>query len=143
MRLDLKRGTAMVLVAVGVLGVVWFLRGEGLDRAEKWVSIGGVCISTVIGVAGLFVAWRTWQQTRQNRRPERRATAAGSGAVGIWGNNRAEIRTEVSGVDTSTSSSSGRGTGVRAEGAGSVAVGGDNTAPISTRVTGLDGGRRP
>jgi hypothetical protein len=126
--------TAVVLVILGATGAGWVLLGEGLDRAEKWVSIVGVCVSTATSAAGLILAWLTFRQPRANRG----VTAPGIGAVAVGGNSGAEIRTDVSGVAMSRSP-----TGGQVSGPGSVAVGGDSSAPISTRVTGRDSPLRP
>ncbi|MFF0150158.1 hypothetical protein [Micromonospora sp. NPDC005203] len=142
MRLGFKVGAAVVLVAVGAVGAGWFLLGEGLDRAEKWVSIVGVCVSTALSGGGTLLGWLTWRQTRAvSHAPA--VTAWGIGAVGIGGSSGGEIQTDVSGVAKSTSPTPGGGAGVHAGGPGSVAVGGDSTAPISTRVTGPDAQQRP
>lgn len=61
---------AMVSLLAGVLVALVFLVGEGLDRAEKWVSIAGVISSLPLGAAGLMLAWLAW------RRPRRVAAAA-------------------------------------------------------------------
>ncbi|MER6590351.1 hypothetical protein ABT214_00480 [Micromonospora purpureochromogenes] len=143
MRLGIKVGAAAVLVVVGAVGAGWFLLGEGLDRAEKWVSIVGVCVSTAMSAGGLLLGLLTWQQTRADSRAARSVTARGAGAVGVGGNSGAEIRTDVSGVAVPMSLPPGGVAGVYAGGTGSVAVGGDSTAPISTRVTGADDRQRP
>jgi hypothetical protein len=143
MRLAFKVGAAVILVVVGAVGAGWFLLGEGLDRAEKWVSIVGVCVSTALSAAGLLLGWLTWRQTRADSRAAPPVAAQGTGAVGVGGSSGAEIRTDVSGVTTPISPSPGGDDGVHAGGTGSVAVGGDSTAPISTRVTGPDTQPRP
>ncbi|MEU4477779.1 hypothetical protein AB0F68_06885 [Micromonospora sp. NPDC023966] len=143
MRLGFKMGTAAVLVVVGAVGAAWLLFGEGLDRAEKWVSIVGVCVSTALSAGGLLLSWFTWRQTRAGNSAARAVTARGIGAVGVGGSSSAEIRTDVSGVAVPMSPPPGGSTDVHAGGTGSVAVGGDSTAPISTRVTGADVRPRP
>ncbi|GAA1649269.1 hypothetical protein GCM10009828_093220 [Actinoplanes couchii] len=53
---------ATLLVTAGTAGAVWaviFLLGEGLDRAEKWISIVGVILSLLVAVGGLVLAWRS------------------------------------------------------------------------------------
>ena len=58
MRLSFKVILSAALVVVGALGLVWalrFLLGEGLDRAEKWISIAGVCLGTVMSAGGLIL----------------------------------------------------------------------------------------
>ncbi|GAA2481254.1 hypothetical protein [Winogradskya humida] len=52
---------AAVLVGAGVAGV---LVNEGLDRAEKWVSI-------VVGVLPLTLAAAAWHATRTTQTPAR------------------------------------------------------------------------
>ncbi len=53
---------ATVLMTAGLAGTVVFLTGQGLDRAEKWVSLVGVFASVVISVMGLVLGWKTWRQ---------------------------------------------------------------------------------
>ena len=140
MRVGLRVASAVFLVIVGAAaGAGWFLLGEGLDRAEKWVSIVGVCVSIVMGAGGLLLAWLTWRQSRAGESPT--VAARGAGAVGVRGSSGGSIRTDISGVVMPTSGPAGSKAGVDASGTGSVAVGGDSTAPISTRVTGST--RRP
>jgi hypothetical protein len=136
MRLGSKVGAAVFLVVVGAVGAGWFLLGEGLDRAETWVSIVGVCVSVALSAAGLLLGWFTWRQTPADSRAAPAVTVRGTGAVGVGGSSGAEIRTDVSGVTTPTSPPRDGVAGVDAGGTGAVAVGGDSTAPISTRVTG-------
>jgi hypothetical protein len=66
---------AVVLCAAGAVSAGVFLTGQGLDRAEKWVSIAGAVISVVIGAAGVLVGWRTLHHTPAPRR------AAGPGVT--------------------------------------------------------------
>ena len=54
---------AAVLTLAGAAGVVTLLRGEGLDRAEKWVSLVGVLVSVLVGVAGLALGVITLRRT--------------------------------------------------------------------------------
>jgi hypothetical protein len=143
MRLGTKVGAAAILFLAGVAGLGWILAGEGLDRGEKWVSIGGVCFSTVVSVAGLALGWMTWRQGVNDRRAALTVTAGGVGSVGVGGHNGGEIRTDVSGVHLSPAPPSGEASGTHATGAGSVAVGGNNDASITTRVTGPDTTSQP
>ncbi|MDP9791917.1 hypothetical protein J2S43_000429 [Catenuloplanes nepalensis] len=53
---------AVVLLAGGIAGLVAVLGGEGLDRAEKWVSIGGVIASVVLSGLGVAVSWFAWRR---------------------------------------------------------------------------------
>lgn len=55
---------SVVLVGLGLAGCVYFLLGQGLDKAEKWASVVGVFVSVAIGVAGLVLSWATWRQAR-------------------------------------------------------------------------------
>jgi len=68
---------------------VVFLTGQGLDRAEKWVSIVGMVVSVSLSAAGLLLGWLTWRRAQTVRvRRTGDATARGpgsranSGAVG-------------------------------------------------------------
>jgi ABC-type nickel/cobalt efflux system permease component RcnA len=58
----LKVISAAAVTGVGLAGCVVFLTGEGLDRAEKWVSITGVVVSVAIGLVGLWLSWSMWRQ---------------------------------------------------------------------------------
>lgn len=66
---------AAVLAGAGTTGIGWFLLSEGLDRAEKWVSIVVGVTSLVLAAAGLLLGLLTW---RQARNPVAPAGAAGS-----------------------------------------------------------------
>jgi hypothetical protein len=54
---------AALLLAAGAAGAIWLLAGQGLDRAEKWVSLVGVVISVAVSSAGLALGWLTWRST--------------------------------------------------------------------------------
>jgi hypothetical protein len=58
----LKVVIAVALFAVGLIGCVVLLTGQGLDRAEKWVSLVGVFVSVAMSAAGLVLGWLTWRQ---------------------------------------------------------------------------------
>ena len=145
----LRAGVAVVLLGSGVAGSVVFLADQGLDRAEKWISIVGVMVSVTVSVAGVVLGWLTWRQGHAAGpdRPsevddspgdERSVNAGGPAAVAIGGENRGEVNTEVSN-DPPTRSVGGPG--ISASGAGSVAIGGGNAGLIRTRVTGHSGDR--
>ena len=125
---------AAALAVTGLAGFIWFLTGQGLDHAEKWVSVSGVGISTALGVAGVSLGWLTWRQSRPVRQPVRvRASGAGSAAIG--GNNRGKIVTRVSGSHPHHAPLAPASGEVEASGDGAVAVGRDNHADIRTEVT--------
>jgi hypothetical protein len=128
---------AVGALAAGVGGCVVVLTGQGLDRAEKWVSIFGVVVSVVVGSAGLALGWLTLKQGRSPSTPQaaRSATASGAGAVAVGGHSNAEVATEVSGALPPATASPALDGGTLATGAGSVAIGGNNAGPILTRVT--------
>ena len=132
---------AAALLVPGLAGFVWFLTGEGLDDAEKWVSIVGMCVSICLSVAGLVVAWLTWRQSLSAASP-RQVHATGGGSTAIGGSNDGAITIKVSGVRPGRAASPGRGD-VSATGDGSTAIGGDNHGDIGTEVTGPDQGGRP
>jgi hypothetical protein len=139
MRRSLKVILSVVLVALGIAGAVAcgvLLGRQGLDRAEKLVSIGVGLVSVLIAAAGLGLAWLTWRQTTQPPAPTPPVTAGGVGAAAVGGASSARIGTEVSGIAAAPAPPAVGGSGVHASGTGSVAVGGDSTAPISTKVTG-------
>jgi hypothetical protein len=118
------------------------LAGQGLERAEKWVSIGGVLASAMISAVGLWLGWLTWRHNVNTPASAPPVTAGGTGAVAIGGSSGGQVVTEVSGVVSPPAPQPAAGGGVTAAGAGAVAVGRDSTAPIQTRVTGA-GGARP
>lgn len=76
---------------IGLAGVVVFLTGQGLDRAEKWVSLVGVFVSVAVGIGGLVIGWLAWRQTpagterRGSVRRTGNATATGRGSTAISG----------------------------------------------------------
>jgi hypothetical protein len=77
---------ATVLGVAGLAGVVVFLTGQGLDRAEKWVSLVGVFISLAVAIAGLILAWRTTSAVPAGRvRRTGNATAVGPGSRAVTG----------------------------------------------------------
>jgi hypothetical protein len=145
MNWSLKVILSVVLVAAGTVGA--FLCGvvlarQGLDRAEKIVSIGGVIASVLIAAAGLWLGWLTWRNTASTTAAPPSANAAGVGAVAVGGSSGGPIVTHVSGTPPPPApppSASPPGAGVSAAGIGSVAVGGDTTAAIRTTVTGPGG----
>ena len=130
---------AVALVAVGLVGCVLFLNGQGLDRAEKWVSLVGVFTSAAMSAGGLVLGWLTWRQAGAEAGKPRSVHAAGAGAVAVGRDSANEINTEVSGVAPSTTLAPEARDGIGAGGTGSVAIGGSSTAPIRTKVTGNDG----
>jgi hypothetical protein len=86
----LRATAAVVLGSAGAAGLIVVLTGQGLDRAEKWVSLVGVILSLAVGVAGLLLAWLTWRQgpgqgpaARISRTGD--ATASGRGSVAVSG----------------------------------------------------------
>jgi hypothetical protein len=78
-----------LLIAGGVVAAVWFLRGQGLDSAEKWTSLIGAFVSGGTGIAGLVLTIRQ-PPARSNGRPGRisrtgDAKAIGAGSEAITG----------------------------------------------------------
>ncbi|WP_143202313.1 hypothetical protein [Amycolatopsis sp. CB00013] len=53
----------------------WFLCEQGLDRADKWSSIIGVVISSIIGIIGIIVGLKSL-------RAARKTPSAGEGHAG-------------------------------------------------------------
>jgi hypothetical protein len=140
MQRSLKVIMSGVLVAAGIAGSIWcgvLLAQQGLDRAEKLVSIGVGVTSILIAFAGLWLGWLTWRRAPGVQPSARLVDAGGVGAVAVGGSSSGSITTNVSaalGIPPS-SAPAGEG-GVNASGMGAVAIGGDGTAPIRTRVTG-------
>lgn len=83
----LKVISAAVLTGAGLAGCVVLLTGEGLDRAEKWVSITGAVVSVAISFAGLRLSWsmRPQATTPAGVRSVRKT----GNAVGVGGGSRA------------------------------------------------------
>lgn len=133
----LKVITAAMLVGVGAAGAVVFLSGQGLDRAEQWVSIIGMVVSVALAAGGVVLGWLAWRHPHTTTPATPAVEASGAGAAAVGGNNRGAITTNVTNpAPGSPPAGASAGGAVRAGGAGAAAVGGDNTAPISTRVTG-------
>jgi hypothetical protein len=146
MRRSLKAILASVLAVAGFAGVVAFmvfLTGQGLDRAEKWVSIVGATLSLALALAGFRLGWLTWRHTGASTAVPPSVDAEGAGAVAIGGESTGEIVTDISGAVPTPGPLSTSAAGVNARGSGSVAVGGASGAPIRTKVTGPDGRSTP
>ncbi|MBB2947478.1 hypothetical protein FB565_007249 [Actinoplanes lutulentus] len=80
----LKVIVAVVAAGLAVAVATTILAGQGLDRAEKWVSISGV----VIGAIGTTLAWLAWRRPVHGSRSARRtgdATATGAGSLANTG----------------------------------------------------------
>lgn len=78
---------SVLLVVVGVVGCVVFLTGQGLDQAEKWVSIVGTVASLLVGMAGLAVGWLAWQRPVTSPRagpPMQAPSASPAGSFGKY-----------------------------------------------------------
>ncbi|MFI7080070.1 hypothetical protein ACIBO1_22485 [Micromonospora sp. NPDC049903] len=134
---SLKVIISAILIVSGMAGAVVcgiLLAQQGLDRAEKWVSINVGLASVVLAAAGVWLGWLTWRHTTSASPSIRPVNAGGMGAVAVGGTSGGHIATEVSGAVPSASADTGDG--VNAAGAGAVAVGGDSAAPIHTKVTG-------
>ncbi|MFI6822522.1 hypothetical protein ACIBJE_16440 [Micromonospora sp. NPDC050187] len=129
---------AAVLFGVGATGIVVVLAGQGVDRAEKWVSLVVGPMSVALTAAGLGVGWLTWRQSRSGA-GMRPVDASGPGAVAIGGDSHGVTEANVSDVSAVSPIPPPAGGGVRAAGAGSVAIGGSSTASIRTTVTGGGG----
>ncbi|MEV6306858.1 RIP homotypic interaction motif-containing protein [Actinoplanes sp. NPDC051861] len=52
-----------VFLVAGVGGVIVFLTSEGLDRAEKWISISVGIGSLLLGAFGAVLAWKSWRHS--------------------------------------------------------------------------------
>ena len=129
---------ALGLILFGGAGAVLFLTGQGLDRAEKWVSIAGAVASVAFGLTGLVVGWLTWRQAQRQAQARPTAVASpGIGAVAVGGDSGAEVSTDVAGVVPPPAPSATLApNSVSASGMGSVAIGGNSTAQIRSKVTG-------
>jgi uncharacterized membrane protein YbhN (UPF0104 family) len=60
---------AAALVVFSLVGLTWFLTRQGLDDAEKWVSILGMFVSICLGTAGVALGWLTWRHSRTTAAP--------------------------------------------------------------------------
>ncbi|GIF75751.1 hypothetical protein [Asanoa siamensis] len=85
----LKVIIAVLLIVVGLVGCTAFLTGQGLDRAEKWVSISGTVISVVVGVYGLVLAWQIGSRSGGSQRPGRTRVARTGNAQAHGAGSRA------------------------------------------------------
>jgi hypothetical protein len=137
----LKVTLAIALIAAGLVGGVAslaFLNQQGLDRAEKWVSIVMATLSVAMAGAGLRLGWLSWRHVTSSPSTSPAATATGTGAIAVGNTNRGEIVTEITDIPLQSAPPAPSG-GVSATGAGSVAIGGDNVAPIRTKISGPGG----
>lgn len=124
---------SVALALAGVAAFAWFLVGQSLDRAEKWISISGVVVSAGIGVAGLWLGWLTWRQSRRvGASPQVRATGAAATAIG--GDNRGSIVGRTSGPASRPQRPGSASGDVVASGDSSTAIRGDNDASIHNEV---------
>jgi hypothetical protein len=122
----------VALVVLGLVGCVWVLTGQGLDRAEKWVSLVGVFLSVGFGAAGTIMGWVAWRHSRNQALPA--TTAAGESSVAIADVNSGKISTQSSGPSDGRRAGAGAPPGgVTASGPSAVAIGGANTGDITTR----------
>jgi hypothetical protein len=126
---------AAVLFGAGTAGIIVMLAGQGLDRAEKWVSLVVGPTSVVLAVVGLGLGWLTRRQSRAAAGASP-VNASGAGAVAIGQDSRGEIEVNVSDVPAVPPLPPPPGGGVNATGPGAVAIGGNSTAPIRTTITG-------
>ncbi|NJP31833.1 hypothetical protein [Micromonospora thermarum] len=122
MRRTLSVITAVVLFGSSLVGWAVFLTGQGLENADRWVTVVGFFASTLLSVATAALAWRTLRGPVTT--PQ--LSVAGSGGVVVGQDNFGSISTSVSGR-TLPPAAGGAG-------AGSVLVGGSSSAPITTRV---------
>ncbi|MEU1746635.1 hypothetical protein ACWD8I_21900 [Micromonospora arida] len=76
----LAGGLLVALGAGGIAVAAALLSRESLDRAEKWVSLIGMPLSLLIGVAGLVLALRS-SGPRASRTGDAEAMGPGSRAV--------------------------------------------------------------
>jgi hypothetical protein len=69
-----RTAIAVTAIVSGVAAILlaWLL-GQGLDRAEKWVSIVGVVIAVAFGVASLLLE----RNRRRHAKPSNEATIRG------------------------------------------------------------------
>jgi len=87
----LRAAAGGVLAIAGLAGVTFgavVLARQGLDRAEKWVSLIEVPASLVIGVVGLVLAFRALRGGSETTSTARRtgdAFAAGPGSRAVTG----------------------------------------------------------
>jgi hypothetical protein len=146
------RAFALALLATGLgafafLALVAFLSGQGLDRAEKWVSIAGVVLATLTGALGLALARRTLGTGGQRQgadRPRgsrhRPPSATGVGAVAVGGDVGGDVSTVVSGpVGSVVPAECGDG----ASGPGATVVAGRVGGSVRTRVERTSGDDAP
>lgn len=68
---------AAASMIVAMSGMAFVLLGQGLDRAEKWVSIAGVCLSVIFGGAGAVLGFLQWRSSEVTEKAP--TSAAGTG----------------------------------------------------------------
>ncbi|MFI5496426.1 hypothetical protein [Actinoplanes sp. NPDC051859] len=129
MNRTLRTVLTTVLGAAAAAACVVFLTGEGLDRAEKWISVTGVFASVTLAAVGLW-GWPAWRQAPDHSVPAQEPAAPTGPAAAP----------AVAPAAAPTVAPAGSPAGVTASGPGSVAIGGNNSASIRTRVSGADGG---
>jgi hypothetical protein len=125
---------AAVLVVLGLAGCAWFLTGQGLDNAEKWVSLVGMFVSAGLGVAGVVLGWVSWRSVRHQGRPV--TSALGAGAAAIDGPNSGKLDLQASGLKDGGRDGAAPAGEVSASGHAAAAIRGYNTGDITTRFDG-------
>lgn len=55
----------LVAVGVGLFVALVFLHGQTLDHAAAWATVAGFFVSTIVGLAGLVLAWLAWRDARR------------------------------------------------------------------------------
>lgn len=140
--------TAASLVVVSVAGLAWLLSRQGLDTAEKWVSILGMFVSVSLGSGGVALGWLAFRHARNATTPlpaapaSPRVSASGIGSTAILGDNEGDIDVEISGIRTSPAAPPPVAEGVSASGDAATAIWGNNRKTIKARVTETDQGGR-
>lgn len=128
---------SVALVVSGLVGCVWVLTGQGLDRAEKWVSLVGVFLSVALGTVGTILAWVAWRHGRREAPPATTASGESSVAIGVF--NSGKISTQASGPAGDRRAAAKPPGGIAASGPSAVAIGGANTGDITTRFDAAPG----
>jgi hypothetical protein len=92
--------TAVVLFVAALTGWTVFLSGQGLENADRWVTVAGFFVSTLFAAGSFGLAWSA------SRAPARRRAAppgadrvAGSGTAHAAGAGHANTGIETSGGD--------------------------------------------
>jgi hypothetical protein len=95
--------TAVVLLVAALTGWAVFLSGQGLENADRWVTVAGFFVSTLLAAGSFGLAWSASRApTRQRAAPPGADQVAGSGTAHAVEAGHANTGIETSGGDRPT-----------------------------------------